>query len=340
MKTLDATPPFQTPPDEELMHQLAAGRQDALGPLYTRYARLIFNVAAHSLDRPAAEEVVQDVFLAVWRKAAVFSPERGAFRPWVMQIAHYRILNELRRRSRHPQPDGESNEERLAGLRDRGPQPDEAAWRETLRQAVRAALQDLPPSQREAVDLAFFEDKTHEQVASELNLPLGTAKTRIRSGLAKLRGRLAPLAAGVAVLAFIIAGGLGYRAEYASRQQDDRALALLTESTAKAMRLVAWPGIPPQSHGEYHGAVGARIAILTVSNLPAVPDGETYWAWAEYRGTWRSLGAVRPDSRGHARLIVEGTEFAVLPETVEVTLERTSGGLVPQGPVVISWPAR
>jgi RNA polymerase sigma-70 factor, ECF subfamily len=340
MKTLDATPPSQTPPDEDLMRQLAAGRRDALGPLYTRYARLIFNVAAHSLDRPAAEEVVQDVFLTVWRKAAVFSPERGAFRPWVMQIAHYRILNELRWRSRHPYPGGESDEQRLAGLPDLEPEPDEAAWRESLRSAVRAALEDLPPSQREAVDLAFFADKTHEQVASALNLPLGTAKTRIRSGLAKLRGRLAPLAAGVAVLALIIAGALGYRSEYASRQQDDRALALLTESTAKGMRLGARPGVPPQSHGEYHGAAGARIAVLTVSNLPAAPVGETYWAWAEYRGTWRSLGMVHPDTQGHARLIVEWTEFAVLPETVEVTLESRMGARAPQGPVVISWPAR
>src|SRR3954447_13246714 len=85
--------------DEELMQQLAAGAQEALGPLYSRYARLIFHLAVRSLNRPAAEEIVQDVFLAVWCGAATFDPARGAFRPWVLQITHFRILNELRRRS-------------------------------------------------------------------------------------------------------------------------------------------------------------------------------------------------------------------------------------------------
>ena len=66
--------------DEELMRQIAAGEQEALEPLYSRYAPLIFNLAARSLDRAAAEEIVQDVFLAVWREAATFSPERGTFR--------------------------------------------------------------------------------------------------------------------------------------------------------------------------------------------------------------------------------------------------------------------
>src|SRR5438105_3860067 len=85
--------PSQDSSDEELMLQLARGRQDALGPLYTRYVGLIFNLASQALDRAGAEEIVQEVFLAVWRRADSFDPERGAFRPWVLQIAHHRILN-------------------------------------------------------------------------------------------------------------------------------------------------------------------------------------------------------------------------------------------------------
>src|SRR5438045_3886137 len=84
------------------MAQLLAGQQDALTSLYGRYAPLIFNVAAQSLDRSAAEDIVQDVFLMVWRRAETFDVERGAFKPWVLQIVHHRIINEIRRRSRRP----------------------------------------------------------------------------------------------------------------------------------------------------------------------------------------------------------------------------------------------
>src|ERR671932_132368 len=95
-----AAPIDQAAGDEELMRLLAGGRQEALGPLYSRYAPLIFGMAAQSLDRSGAEEIVQEVFLAVWRQAATFDPALGPFRPWVLQIAHFRILNELRRRGR------------------------------------------------------------------------------------------------------------------------------------------------------------------------------------------------------------------------------------------------
>src|SRR3954467_13621634 len=79
--------------DEELMQQLAEGRHEAIGPLHARYAPLIFNIAAQTLDRAAAEEIVQDVFVAVWRHAGVFDPARGRFRAWALQIAHLRVLN-------------------------------------------------------------------------------------------------------------------------------------------------------------------------------------------------------------------------------------------------------
>src|SRR5437870_4755857 len=181
-----------TSSDEELMQQLAAGRQEPLGTLYTRYAARIFGLAAQSLDRPTAEEIVQEVFLAVWRNAGTFTPERGTFRPWVFQIAHHRILNELRRRSRHPELTPNLEEEPLANVADPSPDPDELAWRGEQRETVRSALEALPPAQRRAVQLAFMDELTHAQVASRLNLPLGTAKTHIRSGLPRLRVPLSP----------------------------------------------------------------------------------------------------------------------------------------------------
>lgn len=331
-------PPSHTPSDEDLMRLLAEGRQDALGPLYSRYARMIFNMAAHSLDRSAAEDVVQDVFLTIWRKAGVFTPDRGAFRPWALQIAHYRILNELRRKSRQPQLDPDPDEVRLTNAPDLGPEPDEVAWRESLRSVVRSALEDLPASQRQAVDLAFFEDKTHEEVAAELRLPLGTVKTRIRSGLQKLRGKLTPVAVGCVLASIIAGGGLLYHADYQARQRDERALALLTASTTQAFRLTPAPGVTSGTHGQYRGGAGTPLAVLTVSNLTPAPPGEAYQAWVRHQGVWRSLGVVHPDAQGHARLIAEGQDLADLPEAVEITLEPAGGSPAPRGPVVIAWP--
>src|SRR4030081_235221 len=88
--------------DDDLVPLLAGGDQPALGPLYARYAPLIFNVAVQSLEGPGAEEVVQDVFLSVWRKAALFDPQRGTFRAWILQMGHFAVINELRRRGRRP----------------------------------------------------------------------------------------------------------------------------------------------------------------------------------------------------------------------------------------------
>jgi RNA polymerase sigma factor (sigma-70 family) len=179
--------------DEELMSQLASGRPEALGPLHGRYAALVYGLAARSLDRAAAEEISQEVFLAVWRHAATFDPARGSFRAWVLQIARTRVLNELRRRGRRPRTTSQSHDPIEEDLPDRDPGPVEAAWREHRRAAVRAAVEALPPPQREALSLAFLEDLTHEQVAAYLKLPLGTTKSRIRAGVKALRTRLAPL---------------------------------------------------------------------------------------------------------------------------------------------------
>jgi RNA polymerase sigma-70 factor, ECF subfamily len=190
-----ATPSSRDLHDNELMRQLAAGKQEALGELYSRHARLIFSVAARSLDRAAAEEVVQDVFLAVWRKTAVFTPDRGTFRSWVMQIAHRQILNEFRRRRRRPQEESDPGDQRIANLPDDSIELEEVVWHASFRSAVESSLAELPQPQRAVLDLALFADLTHKQVAAELNLPVGTAKTRIRIGLQNLRGKLAPFVA-------------------------------------------------------------------------------------------------------------------------------------------------
>jgi len=330
-------PPNEDCSDEELMCQLAAGAQEALGPLYSRYARLIFHLAVRTLDRPAAEEIVQDVFLAVWRGAATFDPARGAFRPWVLQIAHFRILNELRRRSRQPQLELDPDGLHLASLPDDSPEPAEATWRASLRATLQAALADLPAPQRQALGLALGEDLTHEQVATELNLPLGTAKTRIRTGLQNLRSKLVPRMAVLALVGFLAFLGVRYQAELAIRQRDERALSLLTTSDLEAIRLAPAPGVPEQTHGHYRSRAGAEIAVLSLSHFPPAPAGQIYQGWVLHAGMWTALGTVQPDVNGNAHLIAEGPELAVPPEAVQVTLEPVGGSPTPSGSVVIAW---
>src|SRR6266571_6762917 len=283
------------PRDDELMRQVAEGSAEALGLLHRRFARVIFGMAVQSLDRAAAEDLVQDVFLAVWRNARRFDPERGTVRAWVLQITHFRLLNELRRRSRQPEvvPDPEGLV--LADLPASDPGPAEATWEQHRRAVLKAALDELPLPQREALSLAFLEDLTHEQVAAELGLPLGTAKTRIRAGLQTLRGTLGPHWAALAALCLLVALGIRYRSEHAMLARYDRALSLVTASDSVNLRLAAMPGTPEETHARYRSRPGAGIAVVTFSQFPPAPAGQIYQTWVRHGATWTSLGTVEPD---------------------------------------------
>lgn len=187
--------PPDNPTDEELMAALAAGDAEALVPLYARHAGVVFGVVAHSLDRPAAEEITQDVFVAIWQKAHTYDPSRGHVRPWLLQIARSRVLNELRRRGRRPKLVPDADATQIGAVPDAAPLPDEVVWRDDRRAAVVAAVNALPPPQQQALALAYFADLSQEQVAAALGLPLGTAKSRIRAGMQRLRVSLSPIAA-------------------------------------------------------------------------------------------------------------------------------------------------
>src|SRR5438552_300894 len=252
--------------DGDLMRQVAEGSAEALGLLHRRFARLIFGLAVQSLDRAAAEDLVQEVFLAVWRNARRFDPERGTVRAWVLQITHYRLLNELRHRNRQPDivPDPEGLV--LADLPANDPGPAEATWEQHRRAVLKSALDELPPSQREALSLAFLEDLTHEQVAAELGLPLGTAKTRIRAGLLKLRSTLGPQWAALVAVCLLAALGIRYRSEHATLARYDRALSLVTASDSVNLRLGPMPGTAEATHARYRG----RPAV---TRTPSANDG-------------------------------------------------------------------
>jgi len=323
--------------DEELMELLAGGQSEALVPLHGRYAALVFNIVAHSLDRSAAEEIVQDVFVAVWSKAGTYDPARGLVRPWLLQIAHSRVVNELRRRNRRPQTLPDPDGFRLASVRDEGPSPEEAAWQEFRQKAVREAVSALPPAQRQALSLAFFEDLSHPQIAAFLGLPLGTAKTRVRDGVKKLRHSLAAVVA--IALALIVGLGLlvnQYRKQQAELHRQNDALGMVTTSDMQELHLSPAPGLPADAHGGYRVRAGGGLAILTVSHLPAAPAGSVYRGWVHDVDGWKSLGVIHLDSAGHALVIVDIKGLG-MPDQIEVTLETSESGSSPGGSVKVSW---
>src|SRR5260221_8507048 len=136
--------------DEELMLELARGRHEALGALYSRHSRLVFYLALQSLERPTAEELVQEVFLTIWRGANAFDPEQGSFRPWLLRLAHWRILNELRRRHRRPQlqRNVDEEDELFQQVLDQEPGPEGRAFQKEHRRIVDSALEAVAPKQR------------------------------------------------------------------------------------------------------------------------------------------------------------------------------------------------
>jgi len=324
--------------DEALMSDLASGQQDAIGLLYARYAPTIHGMAAQALGRPTAEDIVQDVFIAVWKNAPKYDSKRGPVRPWLLQIAHYRIANELRHQSRRPKIQADPEGEKLASIPEPGPGQSEEVWNAYRHAALRRALEELPPPQRQALGLAFFEQLSHDEIATALKLPLGTAKSRIRAGLRSLRLRLAPVIAtlaGIAILGVFALRFLSGRSELA---RDDRALTMLTSSDSEALRMTA-PGDPQSRiHGVYRHRPGAPIAVLTLSNFPPAPAGRVYRAWALHAGSWIPLGEARPDASGHARQIAEHPALTSRPDRLEVTLEPEPAGAAPSGPIVIAWP--
>jgi len=323
--------------DDELMREIAGGSAEALGMLHRRFAPLILRIAVHTLDRAAAEDLVQDVFVAVWRNAGRFDPERGTARSWILQIAHFRLLNELRLRSRQPQivPDPEGLV--LSGFPANDPEPAETAWQQDRRAVLKSALEELPPPQREALALAFLEDLTHEQVAAELGVPLGTAKTRIRSGLQRLRSTLGPQWPALAALCLLAALGIRYQSEHATTARYDRALSMVTASDSVNLRLGAAPGTAEETHARYRARPGVAIAVVTFSKFPPAPAGQIYETWARHGATWTSLGSVAPDAEGSGRLISEDGALAMLPDELKVTIEPRAGSAAPSGRVVVAW---
>lgn len=141
-------------------------------------------------DRSEAEEVATDVFLQVWRDAARFDPSRGSPIAWLLLLTRSRAIDRLR--SRKTARQAERSLEFAESVPDEGRDPGERSWISQQGSIVRRSLAALPAEQRAALELAYFEGLTHPEIAERLQVPVGTAKTRIRLGMLKLRDALAP----------------------------------------------------------------------------------------------------------------------------------------------------
>jgi len=173
------------------VHRIAAGDHAALASLYDATNRLIYGMALRILGNPAdAEEVTLDIYTKVWRDASKFDDRRGSVVAWLMTMARSRAIDRLRSRAnriRHEEPlmelDGATTDATVQAREHAG-----------VGREVHAALKTLAPEQREAIELAYWYGYTHSELAARLGQPLGTVKTRIRTGMMKLRAQLEGLA--------------------------------------------------------------------------------------------------------------------------------------------------
>jgi len=159
---------------------IKSGNQGAMAELYDRYSSIVYAVALRVLgDTGAAEDVLQEVFLQLWRNPGAFDSARGSLAAWLAVITRNRAIDALRKRK--PETDIEDVIVSVA--------PDLAADADRIRAAakVRGVLSAMPSPQRSALEMAYFEGLTHSEIANKTGEPLGTIKTRIRAGLLALR---------------------------------------------------------------------------------------------------------------------------------------------------------
>lgn len=195
MNPTDSSAPFgaRQAEDGELLRRMARGDKAACSDLYDRFSKPLYSVAVRILsDTAEAEDVIQDVFLTLWEKAAGFDASRGSAFAWAITLTRNRAIDRLRTRNRRATLIGDAF---TADLAPAGDTPDsDSAGDLMLKEktsAVRAALATLPGDQAHALELAFFSGLTQQEIATRLAEPLGTVKARIRRGLLKLRDALA-----------------------------------------------------------------------------------------------------------------------------------------------------
>jgi RNA polymerase sigma factor (sigma-70 family) len=175
--------------DRALIARVTEGDGGALEALYGRYGSACYGLARRILsDEQLAQDVVQEVFLAVWRDAHRFDGSRGGFSSWLLSMTHHKAVDAVRREENHRKR--RSAAELLEERPTDSPQVEDEVWSGIRRDRVRTAMQTLPEPQREALVLAYFGGYTQREIAGLTNTPLGTVKTRMLMGMRRLKDGL------------------------------------------------------------------------------------------------------------------------------------------------------
>jgi RNA polymerase sigma-70 factor, ECF subfamily len=170
--------------DAALLARIVEKDERAVEALYARYSGPLYSLAYQVTGAERfAQDVVQEVFIALWRDATRFDPERGALAPWLFSLARHKAIDLVRREANIRKRTAEVDLE----FHEADDDVDHETWVRFRKERVREAIEELSPLQRESLELAFFQGLTHVEVADRLGIPLGTAKTRIRSALLRLR---------------------------------------------------------------------------------------------------------------------------------------------------------
>ena len=177
---------YQMLADEELMPLVNNGAPKAFAALYDRHSQAAYCLAYRMMgEKQAAEDLAQEAFIKVWRRAGSYRAQKGSVRTWILSIVHNRGIDQLRshasrRRTQEKIEASAASSQRSEAFAE--------TWRNTQSEQVREALSTLPKEQLKILELAYFSGYTHVQIAELLNVPLGTVKGRMRLGLQKMRG--------------------------------------------------------------------------------------------------------------------------------------------------------
>ena len=188
MHTMKDTEPPNELTDEALLNAIAGGAVWAMESLYERYSRILYSLAYRMVaDHQVAEDLLQDAFLSVWRRATSYSPQMGAARSWLISILHHRTIDYLRRERRRSTIQEVLLEDLELDESTASPDVWDETWRSVKSSHVRAALMKIPTEQRLVIELAYFQGWTHTEIAEGTQIPLGTVKARMRLGLSHLK---------------------------------------------------------------------------------------------------------------------------------------------------------
>ncbi len=199
---------------------------------------------------------------------------------------------------------------------------------------MNTALAELPAAERQALRLAFFEELSHSEVAAFLRTPLGTVKTRVRTGVGRLFRKLNPIL-GPTLVVLLATTGLLWLAR-AELGRNARAVRMLSLSDSETLRMASAEGMPTETHGTFRWHPGVATAVVTLSHPPPLEAGTSAWVWGRFDDRFVPLCQLAPLAADRDLCIAEAPEIGRPPQALVVTSERRVGH-EPSGRQLVHW---